>query len=98
MEQMKIDDLARVDINYEDDSLPKVVKELRPVVFAEATHYCCLLGPDKQLGIDGCGTSVVEAIADWEQDLQKRLQTSDENDEVAQYVKDSLNASNKKVW
>jgi hypothetical protein len=98
MEQMKIDEGMVVAVDYEAHEHSKVVKELRPVVFKEEGSFCCLLGPDPQAGIFGCGDTAEGAISDWEQHLKERMAKPIGDDEVAQYVQDTLNASNKKVW
>lgn len=98
MEQMKIPESMIVRINYEEKELPSSVRELRPVVFKDGESYCCLLGPDPQEGIFGCGNTEKEALNDWKSSLEMRIDNLKEDDEVAQYVKDRLNASNKKIW
>lgn len=98
MIQMKISEDAIIPIDYDSNELSDFVKELRPVVFMEGDSFCCLLGPNQQEGIFGCGDSSDEAIEDWEKTLNKRLDKAEDDDEIANYVKDSLNASNRKVW
>jgi hypothetical protein len=96
MEQMNIDESKR--IAYDLTKASEEAQKLEPVVFHEGDSYCCLLGPDPQEGIFGCGDNADEAVADWEQNLRKRLQKASDDDELVQYVKDTLSASNKKVW
>lgn len=98
MIQMKISEDAIIPIDYDSNKLSDFVKELRPVVYMEGKRFCCLLGPNPQEGIFGCGDSSDEAIQDWENTLKKRLEKAKDDDEIANYVKDSLNASNRKVW
>ncbi|PUV21610.1 MULTISPECIES: hypothetical protein [Sphingobacterium] len=98
MEQMKIASEKIVPIDFDAEELPVEIRELRPVVFREETSYWCLLGPDPHRGIFGNGESVADALEDWLVNLRKRLKQSDENDEVLNYIRDSLNASNRDVW
>ncbi|CAM3618622.1 MULTISPECIES: hypothetical protein [Sphingobacterium] len=98
MEQMKIAAEKIVPIDFEAEELPREIRELRPVVFREETSYWCLLGPDPHRGVFGNGESPAEALEDWLINLRKRLKQSDENDELVNYIKDSLDASNRDVW
>ncbi|WP_223580780.1 hypothetical protein [Sphingobacterium sp. GVS05A] len=98
MKQMRIAQEKIVPIDYEAPELPKEIRELRPVVFIEKTSYWCLLGPDPHEGVFGNGESPAEALEDWLVNLRKRLKQSDENDEVLNYIRDSLNTSGRDVW
>jgi hypothetical protein len=59
---------------------------LKPVVFKEGDSFCCLLGPDPQTGIFGCGPTPKQALSDWEEHLKEYLATADEDDYVLEYV------------
>jgi hypothetical protein len=96
MEQMKITPDALID--YSQFSIPKAVKALKPVLFQEGEGFCCLLGPDPQAGIFGCGETPEAAIADWNRHLSDRMSQPLGDDPVAQYVEEVLNASNLKPW
>lgn len=98
MEQMKIAEEKVVPLDYEAAELPLEVRELRPIVFREETSYWCLLGPDVERGILGNGESVSDALEDWLKMLRKRLKNADETDDVINFVRDSLGASNRDVW
>lgn len=98
MEQMKIPPDKIITIDFESKELSTEVRELRPVVFHENGSFCCLLGPDLKVGILGIGNSPETAIKDWQDKLRDRLRLAKSEDEIAAYVRDSLNASNKKVW
>jgi hypothetical protein len=97
MEQMKVPEEMVVHIDSSDLNIPGSVNALQPVVFHDGNSYCCLLGPDPQAGIFGCGSTVIDALQDWDNHLKERLSSSDENDEVAQYVNDTMNASKNKI-
>ncbi|MDM1294589.1 hypothetical protein HX021_09825 [Sphingobacterium sp. N143] len=98
MEQMKIAAEKVVPIDFDSDELPLEVKELRPVVFKEEASYWCLLGPDPHQGIFGSGDSPMDALGDWLANLRQRVTTTDPDDEVANYARDSLKISNRDVW
>jgi len=90
MKQMKIDPAYKVDIDFTAPGTKASLKTLQPVVFKEGNAFCCLLGEDPTVGIFGCGDTAFEAINDWEISLQKRIDHHEENDELANYVIDSL--------
>jgi hypothetical protein len=98
MEQMKIDEQKQVPIDFDAEDLAYEIRELRPVVFEDGGSYCCLLGPDPQAGIFGCGDTPEQALSDWQQHLKERMGKPIGDDQVAQYIHHALNASNKKVW
>ncbi|OOG15923.1 hypothetical protein BWD42_22655 [Sphingobacterium sp. CZ-UAM] len=98
MEQMKIAAEKIVPIDFDSEELPYEIRELRPVVFKEETSYWCLLGPDVETGILGNGETVSDAFEDWLKMLRKRLKSTDDRDEVANFIRDSLTASNRKIW
>lgn len=98
MEQMKIAAEKIVPIDFDAEELPYEIRELRPVVFKEETSYWCLLGPDVENGILGNGETVSDAFEDWLKMLRKRLKSTDDSDEVANFIRDSLTASNRKIW
>ncbi|ACU60708.1 hypothetical protein [Chitinophaga pinensis] len=90
MEQMQIPADMQCAIDYGQPELPRAIRELHPVLFKEGDSYCCLLGPDPQAGIFGCGATPGEALTDWDEHLRERMKTPDANDEVAAYVKGVL--------
>jgi len=98
MKQMKIPDSVQVAYNYEAPGVPNEVKELRPALFRDGGDYCCILGPDEQTGIFGCGISLEDALSAWMHNLAVRITQPADDDEVALYAIDVLKASNKKVW
>jgi hypothetical protein len=98
MKQMLIREEAVVHVNYESSDLPATVRQFKPVIFKEDEAFCCILGPDRDKGIYGCGRSVKEAIHNWDASFHKRLSNYKEDDEVARFVLDSLSVSKKDVW
>jgi len=98
MEQMNVDESMKVDIDYSGPNLPASVKKLEPLLFKEGDSYCCLLGPDPQEGVFGCGDTPELALNDWDQNLANHLATTTEDNEVTAYVKDVLKADDTEVW
>jgi hypothetical protein len=56
------------------------------------------LGPNMESGILGKGDSPEAAIEDWKAALKQRVQSAAEEDELANFVKDSLNFTKNDVW
>jgi hypothetical protein len=94
---MSMEGLKTVAINYESDDLPKSVKELRPAVYMDGNSFCCILGPDPQTGIFGCGNDQKTALEDWDKHLKERMAISPENDDVVEFVRDNMDAVHWKV-
>jgi hypothetical protein len=89
MKQLTVPDEMRVDIDYSDVQLPESVKTFQPLLFKEGNSYCCVLGPDPQAGVFGCGDTPIHALQDWDKHL-KEYEPRDENDEVAMYIQETL--------
>ncbi|HUH18187.1 hypothetical protein [Albibacterium sp.] len=98
MEQMNVEEVFKITIDFEADNLPKTVKIFRPLLFNEGEGFRSVLGPDLQKGIVGYGDSLDEALLDWDKNLKERIKSKNINDEVAQYVIDTLNTSVNDVW
>ncbi|MCW3109949.1 MAG: hypothetical protein JWQ09_4455 [Segetibacter sp.] len=73
MEQLNVPEEMKVAIDYENEELPETVKTLRPLVFKEGDGFCCLLGPDPQAGVFGCGQTPREALDDWDKHLHEKV-------------------------
>jgi hypothetical protein len=71
-----------------DIPLTGVAEVLHPIVFKEGNMFCCLLGPNPQTGVMGCGDTAELALADWNEQLKEHLSTADEDDEVVAFVKE----------
>jgi hypothetical protein len=89
MKQLTVPDEMKVDINYSDNELPESVRTFQPLLFKEGNSYCCVLGPDPQAGIFGCGDTPIHALQDWDKHL-KEYEARGENDEVAMYIQETL--------
>ena len=84
----------KVDIDFADNHIPESVKTFQPVLFKDGDAYCCVLGPDPQDGVFGCGKTVIAALKDWDKSLRKRMKVNDKNDEVAVFILRIINPSN----
>ena len=94
MVQMNIPDRMKVKINFDDTSLSEAARTLQPLIFQKANYFCCLLGPDPQVGVFGCGETVSKALIDWEANIHKRIISYKEGDEVAEFIITRLNIAN----
>jgi hypothetical protein len=81
MKQMNIDPEQIVEAEYTGAAIA-----LKPIVFKDGDSYCCVLGPDPQQGVFGCGDTPAEALAEWETNLQLRLKNANQDDEVVRAV------------
>jgi hypothetical protein len=93
MEQMKMTGLETVTIDFDHDNIPASVKEFRPAVFKDGDSFCCLLGPDPQEGVFGCGSTAREALADWDVHLRERAKQPKDGDPLDEYIQDTLATS-----
>jgi|GEM_PF-2313835 len=98
MEQMNVEESAKIEIDFTDEVLPKSAQKLQPLVWKEINSFSCLLGPDKTQGILGSGDTPLLAIVDWDMHLTNRLAEAKEDDHLIQYVKDVYKADDTEVW
>ena len=98
MQQLNVPEENKLPIDYEDESLPPSVRRFRPLLYQDGEMICAVLGPDPQTGISGCGASIEEALKEWDIQLQDRIKYHKGEDELAQYIIDTMKASVKKVW
>ncbi len=91
MEQMKIPQEMKVDIDFERPGIPYTAEVLQPVLFKDTNRYCCILGPDPQAGIFGCGQTPEEALQDWDKQLTQRIEQARPDDKLLLFVNDFLN-------
>jgi hypothetical protein len=90
MKQLSVPDEMKVEIDYSSKEVPESVKTFQPLLFKDGNSYCCVLGPDPQLGVFGCGDTPFHALQDWDKHL-KEYKPKDENDEVAFYIQRIVN-------
>jgi hypothetical protein len=98
MEQMNLEGMNVIPMNYEDPALPAAVRDFRPAIYVDDSGYCCILGPDLERGIVGHGANQQEAIADWLQQFNERIARPAAHDELAKEIIDSMSISKKDVW
>ena len=98
MKQMQIDPAKIVNMDFTTPETNRTLRTLQPVVFKDGESFCCLLGEDRMQGIIGNGNTPEEAINNWQLNLQGRIDHHDENDELAEFVIDSLKISKDDVW
>jgi hypothetical protein len=100
MKQMEVDASRVIRLDYEAESLPKAVREFRPLVFQEGDLFCCVLGPNPQIGVFGCGATQEEAIKDWNEDLKRKIRdgAGRTQNEVTQYILDTMSLSKNDIW
>ena len=98
MKQMNVDPESLVNIDFTTPETERTLKILQPVVYKDGDAFGCLLGEDPTVGIFGCGNSADEAISDWKDNLKSRINEHQENDELADFVIDSLSITKDDVW
>ncbi len=61
----------------------KLFELLKPIVFEDEKHFCCVYGNDLRFGVKGFGHTPEEAIEDWEWSIMKRIKYPFKNDAIA---------------
>jgi len=81
MNDKDFDNLELIEFDFDQQWVPKRAQKLRPRLYRDGYAYCCVFGPDLQVGIYGCGDSPEEAIMEWTDDLDQRIKglTGDDN-------------------
>ncbi len=92
MEQMKMNGLDEIKIDYQSSSLPETVRKLKPALYKDGNSFCCLLGPDPQEGIFGCGETEEEALLDWDTHVKDRAIRHPYGDKIAEFIVAKLSA------
>ena len=93
MIQLEVPDELKVAIDLDDKDVPESAKTFQPVLFKDGNSFCCVLGPDPEEGVFGCGQTPVEALKDWDKNLQERKTVTDKNDEVALFIQRVIDPS-----
>jgi hypothetical protein len=97
MKQFNVPEETKIEIDYADKALPNSVKIFQPLLFREGNSYCCVLGPDPTTGVFGSGDTPIDALKDWDKNL-KIYEPKGGDDEVAEYIKETLKTSPEDVW
>ncbi|HKO81749.1 MAG TPA: hypothetical protein VJU78_15195 [Chitinophagaceae bacterium] len=98
MQQIAIDEDLIVPLDYDSPELSRAVRQFKPTLYKDGDAFACILGPDSEQAVYGQGITEDEALKNWEADFKSRLKSKGDNDEVAQYIKDTLAISKKDVW
>ncbi|RZJ82350.1 MAG: hypothetical protein EOO20_24535 [Chryseobacterium sp.] len=77
----------RKHVNIELDGLPKL---LGAEVYQESPGFICLLPNDVHQSVVGRGSSVAEAVENWDVKLQAHLRNAGDDDPVVVFVKGLL--------
>jgi hypothetical protein len=77
----------RKKIEIELEGLPKL---LGAEVYAEASHFVCLMPLDAKGSVIGRGDSVADAINAWDVNLKGHLRNAGDDDPIVKYVKGLL--------
>ena len=86
MKQLDVPSEMKVSIDFANNKVPESARTFQPVLFKDGDSYCCVLGPDPQEGVFGCGDTPIEALKDWDKSLRQRMKDHDKNDEVALFI------------
>ena len=86
MKQLDVPSDMKIKIDFADNNLPESVRKFQPLLFKDGDSYCCVLGPDPQEGVFGCGKTPLAALKDWDKSLKQRMKLNDKNDEVALFI------------
>lgn len=98
MKQLDVAEEAKYLVDFEDKNLSKAVRVFQPLVYMAGETFCVMLGPDAESGVFGKGISLEDALQEWETQLKDRIRFHKEEDEVANYIIDTLKTSKNKVW
>jgi hypothetical protein len=98
MKQMSMKGLETVSIDYNSGDVPSSAKEFKPAVYKDRSMFCCILGPNPETGVFGCGDTLHEALTDWDRHLQERIKEPGDGNEVTNYIKDTLAATKWAIW
>ena len=87
MEQMQANDLKVIPVDFNATTIPVSVRQTHPLVYEDGDAICCVLGPDPQRGIFGCGATVAAALADFDVHFNELLKHPIEGDPVSEFIR-----------
>ena len=72
-ETFNIERYTPIEIDFTEEGYPAKARKLKPGIFQSGQRYYCLYGPDSDVGVFGSGETVLEALEDWEKNLNLRI-------------------------
>lgn len=72
-----------------------VASILNPTLYKDGDSYCCILGPDPESGVIGCGRTPEKAVHDWDEHLKVHLSTASPSNAVVKIINAILLESRK---
>ena len=90
MEQLTLDETKKIEVDLDDITLPKSVRDLRPTIYEDCGDYCAVFGPRREEALVGTGSTPHEALLDWDMHLNERFRVRRPNDTLVHYIEDRL--------
>lgn len=84
-----------INIDYTSRDLPASVRLFKPVVYLEDTRYRCLLGPKHAEGVSGSGSTLNDALADWDLHFCTELAALPRRIGIVRYMREKLDTARK---
>ncbi|RZK58980.1 MAG: hypothetical protein EOO91_06555 [Pedobacter sp.] len=91
---LNLENLPTIDIDYSDLGYHAKARKLKPHILKDGETYYAIYGPDPQVGIFGWGDTPLEAIEDWEKDLEQRIERLTEGDDITNEVISQIGGTN----
>lgn len=79
-----------VPINYDAPDHSRFIRKLRPSVYRHGNEYYCLIGSGQQGRILGRGATPGIAIKNWEDNLVRRLENVEDDDNITKLARRRL--------
>ncbi len=90
MQSMNIYRSLIVPVNYDLPDNSRFIRRLRPMVYRQGDEYCCMIGSDQQGTIFGRGAAPGIAIKNWEDNLVRRLEHIEDEDDITKIARRRL--------
>ena len=84
---MQSGDLEVIPVDFNSEDLPVSVRQTHPLIYKDGNAVCCILGPDPQRGVFGCGPTVNAAVADFDKHFQYLLDHPVAGDSVSEFIR-----------
>lgn len=82
--------LEPISFDFGQTGLSDKTKKLKPQVYRDGDAFCCIYGPDPVVGIFGSGETPLQAVKDWETDLEHRIERLTEGDHAAHHARQAF--------